>query len=74
MSMAFSKIGSREEADESGSTILELHKMDDLKTAQEANRIYFRLGILSMILCFALGIANIFTFRLLIIIFSVICL
>ena len=33
-----------------------------------------RLGILSMILCFALGIANIFTFRILIIIFSVICL
>ncbi|TLS25232.1 hypothetical protein PpBr36_07071 [Pyricularia pennisetigena] len=32
------------------------------------------LGVLSMILCFALGIANIFTFRLLIIIFSVICL
>jgi len=27
-----------------------------------------------MILCFALGIANIFTFRVLIIIFSVICL
>ncbi|KAL2266123.1 hypothetical protein VTJ83DRAFT_5475 [Remersonia thermophila] len=32
------------------------------------------LGILSMILCFALGIGNIFTFRLLIIIFSAICL
>ncbi|KAL2021264.1 hypothetical protein VTK56DRAFT_7343 [Thermocarpiscus australiensis] len=32
------------------------------------------LGILSMILCFALGIANIFTFNVIIIIFSVICL
>ncbi|EFX03741.1 clathrin-coated vesicle protein [Grosmannia clavigera kw1407] len=32
------------------------------------------LGILSMILCFALGIANIFTFRVVTIIFSVICL
>ncbi|KXX75816.1 Golgi apparatus membrane protein TVP18 [Madurella mycetomatis] len=32
------------------------------------------LGILSMILCFALGIANIFTFYVFIIIFSVICL
>ncbi|ORY62490.1 Golgi apparatus membrane protein TVP18 [Pseudomassariella vexata] len=31
-------------------------------------------GILSMILCFALGIANIFTVRVLLIIFSVICL
>ena len=40
----------------------------------EANSISSRLGILSMILCFALGIANIFTFRILIIIFSVICL
>jgi hypothetical protein len=33
-----------------------------------------RLGVLSMILCFALGIANIFTFYVFIIIFSVICL
>ncbi|KAH8666331.1 hypothetical protein BX600DRAFT_511272 [Xylariales sp. PMI_506] len=32
------------------------------------------LGILSMILCFALGIANIFTFYVFIIIFSIICL
>ncbi|KAL0469406.1 hypothetical protein QR685DRAFT_554249 [Neurospora intermedia] len=32
------------------------------------------LGILSMILCFALGIANIFTFRPIIIVFSVITL
>ncbi|KAK3945582.1 Golgi apparatus membrane protein TVP18 [Diplogelasinospora grovesii] len=32
------------------------------------------LGVLSMILCFALGIANIFTFYVFIIIFSVICL
>ncbi|KAK3342440.1 hypothetical protein B0H65DRAFT_427610 [Neurospora tetraspora] len=32
------------------------------------------LGILSMILCFALGIANIFTFRVIIIVFSVITL
>ncbi|KAI0129468.1 hypothetical protein BJ170DRAFT_578413 [Xylariales sp. AK1849] len=32
------------------------------------------LGILSMILCFALGIANIFTFYVFIIIFSVLCL
>lgn len=33
-----------------------------------------RLGILSMILCFALGIANLFTFYVLIIILSAICL
>lgn len=33
-----------------------------------------RLGILSMIFCFALGIANIFTFNVFIIIFSVLCL
>lgn len=33
-----------------------------------------RLGILSMVLCFALGIANIFTIHPLIIIFSIICL
>ncbi|EAQ84966.1 hypothetical protein CHGG_08980 [Chaetomium globosum CBS 148.51] len=32
------------------------------------------LGILSMILCFALGIANLFTFRVLIIILSAVCL
>ncbi|KAJ9133093.1 Golgi apparatus membrane protein TVP18 [Pleurostoma richardsiae] len=32
------------------------------------------LGVLSMILCFALGIGNIFTFYVFIIIFSVICL
>jgi len=32
------------------------------------------LGILSMILCFALGIANIFRFDVIIIIFSVLCL
>ncbi|KAK3303301.1 uncharacterized protein B0T15DRAFT_513497 [Chaetomium strumarium] len=32
------------------------------------------LGILTMILCFALGIANIFTFHVLLIIFSVLCL
>ncbi|KAK3316349.1 hypothetical protein B0H66DRAFT_292277 [Apodospora peruviana] len=32
------------------------------------------LGILSMILCFALGIANIFTFYIFIIIFAIICL
>ncbi|KAH8884673.1 hypothetical protein GQ53DRAFT_829628 [Thozetella sp. PMI_491] len=32
------------------------------------------LGVLSMILCFALGIANIFTFNVLIIIFSIIAL
>lgn len=31
------------------------------------------LGILSMILCFALGIANIFTFQVVIIIFACIC-
>jgi uncharacterized membrane protein len=40
----------------------------------QANHRTSRLGILSMILCFALGIANIFTFRLVIIIFSAICL
>ena len=33
-----------------------------------------RLGILSMILCFALGIANVFTIHPLIIVFSAICL
>ncbi|KAH6842860.1 hypothetical protein B0I37DRAFT_205723 [Chaetomium sp. MPI-CAGE-AT-0009] len=32
------------------------------------------LGILTMILCFALGIANLFTFRVLIIILSAVCL
>ncbi|KAK4130970.1 hypothetical protein BT67DRAFT_389429 [Trichocladium antarcticum] len=32
------------------------------------------LGILTMILCFALGIANIFTFHVVVIIFSVLCL
>jgi len=32
------------------------------------------LGILAMLLCFALGIANIFTFNVFIIIFSVLCL
>ncbi|CAK7268683.1 Golgi apparatus membrane protein tvp18 [Sporothrix epigloea] len=32
------------------------------------------LGILSMILCFALGIANIFTFHAVIIVFSALCL
>ncbi|KAL1839383.1 hypothetical protein VTJ49DRAFT_1585 [Mycothermus thermophilus] len=32
------------------------------------------LGILSMILCFALGIANIFTFRVVIMVFSGLCL
>ncbi|KAK4158386.1 hypothetical protein C8A00DRAFT_10818 [Chaetomidium leptoderma] len=32
------------------------------------------LGILTMILCFALGIANLFTFTVLIIIFSALCL
>jgi hypothetical protein len=31
-----------------------------------------RLGILGMILCFALGIANIFTFNIFIIIFAII--
>ena len=39
----------------------------------ELTRLANRLGILSMILCFALGIANIFNHPI-IIIFSIICL
>ncbi|CCC09839.1 unnamed protein product [Sordaria macrospora k-hell] len=39
-----------------------------------ATRNFSTLGILSMILCFALGIANIFVFRVIIIVFSVITL
>jgi hypothetical protein len=38
----------------------------------EADILVHRLGILAMILCFALGIANIFTFNIFIIIFAII--
>ena len=34
---------------------------------------FFRLGVLSMILCFALGIANLFIADLIIIIISALC-
>jgi hypothetical protein len=40
-----------------------------LPLASRTNRTVRRLGILGMILCFALGIANIFTFDFVIIIF-----
>jgi hypothetical protein len=53
---------------------LSQRRFGSLKDVIPLTRTSSRLGILSMILCFALGIANIFTIFVLVLIISIICL